>query len=72
MRKNFLLFLFISLINAQGINSNINSFKTNVILKPTSDSIEVITYVEIFNKNLQFLKKDIYFESSYDLSLIHI
>ena len=69
MRKNFLLFLFISLINAQGINSNINSFKTNVILKPTSDSIEVITYVEIFNKNLQFLKKDIYFESSYDLNI---
>ena len=66
MRKNVLIIFFISLINAQGINSNINSFKTNVILRPAPDSVEVITYVEIFNKNLQFLKKDIYFESSYE------
>jgi len=69
MKKNFLFIIFISLINAQGLKSNINSFKTDVILRPSSDSIEVITYVEIFNKNLQFLKKDIVFESSYDLSI---
>ena len=69
MKKNILIILFASIIGAQGINSNINSYKTNVILRPSDENIEVIAFVEIFNRNLQFLKKDIYFESAYDLSI---
>ena len=69
MKKNILIILFASIIGAQGINSNINSYKTNVVLRPSDDNIEVIAFVEIFNRNLQFLKKDVYFESAYDLSI---
>tara|TARA_B100001113_G_C21088176_1_gene613054 strand:- start:188 stop:1408 length:1221 start_codon:yes stop_codon:yes gene_type:complete len=69
MKNNVIIIILTTFIAAQGINSNINSFKTNVVLRPFDDKIEVITYVEIFNKNLQFLKKDIYFESSYDLNI---
>ena len=69
MKKNILIILFITLVGAQGINSNINSFKTNVVLRPSENNIEVIAFVEIFNRNLQFLKKDSNFESSYDLNI---
>ena len=69
MKKNILIILFATLVGAQGINSNINSYKTNVVLRPSENSIEVITFVEIFNRNLQFLKKDNYFESSYNLNI---
>ena len=73
MKNNIIIIFLTTFIAAQGINSNINSninsYKTNVVLRPFEDKIEVITYVEIFNRNLQFLKKDIYFESSYDLNI---
>ena len=69
MKKNILIILFITLVGAQGINSNINSYKTNVVLRPSKNSVEVIAFVEIFNRNLQFLKKDINFQSSYDLNI---
>ena len=69
MKKNILIILFITLVGAQGINSNINSYKTNVVLRPSENSMEVITFVEIFNRNLQFLKKDNFFESSYNLNI---
>ena len=69
MKKNILILLFTTLVGAQGINSNINSFKTNVVLRPSENNIEVIAFVEIFNRNLQFLKKDSNFESSYDLNI---
>ena len=69
MKKNILILLFTALVGAQGINSNINSFKTNVVLRPSENNIEVIAFVEIFNRNLQFLKKDTNFESSYDLNI---
>ncbi|GIR18820.1 MAG: hypothetical protein CM15mP33_03420 [Candidatus Neomarinimicrobiota bacterium] len=69
MKKNILILLFTTLVGAQGINSNINSFKTNVVLRPSENNIEVIAFVEIFNRNLQFLKKDTNFESSYDLNI---
>ena len=69
MKNNIIIIILTTFIAAQGINSNINSYKTNVVLRPFEDKIEVITYVEIFNRNLQFLKKDIYFESSYDLNI---
>ena len=69
MKKNILILLFTTLVGAQGINSNINSFKTNVVLRPSENNIEVIAFVEIFNRNLQFLKKDYNFEASYDLNI---
>ena len=69
MKKNILILLFATLIGAQGINSNINSYKTNVVLRPSENNIEVIAFVEIFNRNLQFLKKGSNFESSYDLNI---
>ena len=69
MKKNILIILFTTLVGAQGINSNINSYKTNIVLRPSENSMEVITFVEIFNRNLQFLKKDNYFESSYNLNI---
>ncbi len=69
MKKNILIILFITLVGAQGINSNINSYKTNVTLRPFENGIEVIAFVEIFNRNLQFLKKDTKFESSYNLNI---
>ena len=69
MKKNILILLFTTLVGAQGINSNINSFKTNVVLRPSENNIEVIAFVEIFNRNLQFLKKGTNFESSYDLNI---
>ena len=52
MKKNIITILFLSIIGAQGINSNINSFNTNVVLRPSESNIEVITFVEIFNRNL--------------------
>ena len=69
MKKNIITILFLSIVGAQGINSNINSFNTNVVLRPSESNIEVITFVEIFNRNLQFLKKDINFESSFELNI---
>ena len=69
MKKNILIILFTTLVGAQGINSNINSYKTNVVLRPSDNSMEVIAFVEIFNRNLQFLKKDNNFQSSYDLNI---
>ena len=69
MKKNILIILFSTLVGAQGINSNINSYKTNVVLRPSENSMEVITFVEIFNRNLQFLKKNTNFESSFELNI---
>ena len=69
MKKSIMIILFTAVVTAQGINSNINSFKTNVVLRPSDNNIEVIAFVEIFNRNLQFLKKDSNFESSYDLNI---
>ena len=60
MKKNILIILFASVIGAQGINSNINSYKTNVVLRPSDENVEVIAFVEIFNRNLQFLYRKSY------------
>ena len=42
MKKNIITILFLSIVGAQGINSNIYSFNTNVVLRPTENNIEVI------------------------------
>jgi len=69
MKRKILIILLTSFVSAQSINSNVNSYKTNVVIRPSNDSLEIITYVEIYNKNLQFLKKDIFFESSFDFNI---
>ena len=69
MKKSILLVLFAVFVSAQNTNSNVNAYKTNVVFRPIDDGLQVITYVEIFNRNLQFLKKDKYFESSFDLNI---
>ena len=62
MKKNIITILFLSIIGAQGINSNINSFNTNVVLRPSESNIEVITFVEIFNE-FDFLYRYSFFVS---------
>ena len=52
MRKNFLLFLFISLINAQGINSNINSDVSKIYIDATNK------FEKIFGSKVK-LKEDL-------------
>ena len=69
MKKNILFILLTALLSAQSINSNVNSYKTNVVVRPINDNLEVITYVEIYNRNLQFLKNDVFFESSFDFNI---
>ena len=69
MKRNILIILLTAFVSAQSINSNVNSYKTNVVIRPSNDSLEIVTYVEIYNKNLQFLKKDILFESSFDFNI---
>ena len=69
MKRNILIILLTAFVSAQSINSNVNSYKTNVVIRPSNDSLEIVTYVEIYNKNLQFLKKDIFFESSFDFNI---
>ena len=69
MKKNILFILLTALLSAQSINSNVNSYKTNVVVRPSNDNLEVITYVEIYNRNLQFLKNDAFFESSFDFNI---
>ena len=44
-------------------------FQNKCSLEALENNIEVIAFVEIFNRNLQFLKKDTNFESSYDLNI---
>jgi len=69
MKSFILLILLLFTANAQSVNSNVNMFKTNVVVKPLNNNLEVITYVEIYNRNLQFLKKENFFESSFDLDI---
>ena len=46
-----------------------NSLSSAFLLRPSENNIEVIAFVEVFNRNLQFLKKETNFESSYDLNI---
>lgn len=68
--KNLLkLILLSAFIIAQDIGSNINSFNTNVVIRPANDNLEVITYIEIFNRNLQFIKVEDGFRSSFEVTV---
>ena len=64
--SSFLILL--GVVYTQNLNQNIDQFKINSFVRPVAkDSIEVLSFLEISNNALQFLKKDGVF-----LSLIHI
>tara|TARA_B100000902_G_C27314951_1_gene920697 strand:+ start:2685 stop:3905 length:1221 start_codon:yes stop_codon:yes gene_type:complete len=68
--KNLLLIILLSaFVTAQDTVSNVNSYNTNVVVRPVNDEIEVITFVEIFNRNLQFIKIEEGFESSFEVTV---
>ena len=51
--------LLFGVVYAQNLNQNINQFKTNSFVRPVAkDSIEVLSFLEVSNNALQFLKKD--------------
>jgi len=72
MKKFILLYLaFFSTIFAQGLNRNIDQFKTSSFVRPVArDSIEVLSFMEVSNSSLQFLKKDGLFEAEYEANII--
>ena len=70
MKKLFpIILLFSSFIFCQSLTSNIDLYKSNIIIIPKDNQLEVKTYVEIFNRNLQFVKFQDGFKSSYELKI---
>src|SRR6056300_340753 len=68
--KNLLLIILLSaFVTAKDTVSNVNSYNTNVVVRPVNDDIEVITFVEVFNRNLQFIKVKEGFESSFEVTV---
>jgi hypothetical protein len=66
----FSCLLLFGAINAQSLNQNIDQFKTNSFVRPVAkDSIEVLSFLEVSNNALQFLKKDGLFEAQYEASI---
>jgi GWxTD domain-containing protein len=62
--------ILLSLIYAQGLDRNIDQFKTNSFIRPVAkDSIEVLSFVEVSSNALQFLKKDNLFEAKYEVNI---
>ena len=62
--------LLFGIVYAQNLNQNINQFKTNSFVRPVAkDSIEVLSFLEVSNNALQFLKKDGVFEAQYEASI---
>jgi len=55
--SSFLILL--GVVYTQNLNQNIDQFKINSFVRPVAkDSIEVLSFLEISNNALQFLKKD--------------
>tara|TARA_Y100000768_G_scaffold388867_1_gene388083 strand:+ start:750 stop:1973 length:1224 start_codon:yes stop_codon:yes gene_type:complete len=70
MKKLFpIILLFSSSIICQSLTSNIDLYKSNIVIIPKDNQLEVKTYVEIFNRNLQFVKFQDGFKSSYELKI---
>jgi len=66
----FSCLLLFGAINAQSLNQNIDQFKTNSFVRPVAkDSIEVLSFLEVSNNALQFLKKDGLFEAQFEASI---
>ena len=62
--------ILLSIIYAQGLDRNIDQFKTNSFIRPvTKDSIEVLSFMEVSSNALQFLKKDNLFEAKYEVTI---
>jgi|TARA_B110000914_G_scaffold206196_1_gene201918 GWxTD domain-containing protein len=62
--------ILLSIIYAQGLDRNIDQFKTNSFIRPVAkDSIEVLSFVEVSSNALQFLKKDNLFEAKYEVNI---
>lgn len=72
MKKFISLYLVLfSIIFAQELNRNIDQFKINSFVRPvTKDSIEILSFMEISNNTLQFLKKDGLFEAQYEANIV--
>ncbi len=72
MKKFISLYLALfSTIFAQELNRNIDQFKINSFVRPvTKDSIEILSFMEISNNTLQFLKKDGLFEAQYEANIV--
>ena len=69
MKKIFpIILLFSSLAFCQSLTSNIDLYRSNIVVKPVNDKLQVNTFIEIYNRNLQFVKV----ENGFELSLIHI
>ena len=66
--SSFLILL--GVVYTQNLNQNIDQFKINSFVRPVAkDSIEVLSFLEISNNTLQFLKKDGVFEAQYEASI---
>ena len=66
--SSFLILL--GVVYTQNLNQNIDQFKINSFVRPVAkDSIEVLSFLEISNNALQFLKKDGMFEAQYEAGI---
>ena len=72
MKKFIALYLVLfSTIFSQGLNRNIDQFKISSFVRPVnSDSIEILSFMEVSNNTLQFLKKDGLFEAQYEANIV--
>tara|TARA_B100001057_G_scaffold39174_3_gene35298 strand:- start:1116 stop:1394 length:279 start_codon:yes stop_codon:yes gene_type:complete len=70
MKKIFpIILLFSSFAFCQSLTSNIDLYRSNIVVKPVNDKLQVNTFIEIYNRNLQFVKVENGFESSYELKI---
>ena len=72
MKKFIALYLVLfSTIFSQVLNRNIDQFKISSFVRPvSSDSIEILSFMEVSNNTLQFLKKDGLFEAQYEANIV--
>ena len=71
MKKYISIYVVLfSIIYAQGLDRNIDQFKTSSFIRPIAkDSIEVLSFMEVSSNALQFLKKDNVFEAKYEVTI---
>ena len=71
MKKFISIYLILcNIVFAQSFNRNIDQFKTSSFVRPVAkDSIEILSFMEVSNNTLQFLKKDGLFEAQYEANI---
>ena len=71
MKKYISIYVVLfSIIYAQGLDRNIDQFKTSSFIRPVAkDSVEVLSFMEVSSNALQFLKKDNVFEAKYEVTI---